>query len=225
MSQHVRLFRISIPSTNKPSKPIKQNKPKVVPVIVRLSVTREQIAKSMNNYKQSCTEIVKHEETSSRREKLMSKRLVYRVSKLMPNHGENWPDKSPYKCFRCHNFFQCKPKGIPEKIQNNEIFMYANFCSFNCAHNYLYSGGEPDIDQCTFDELQERKQLLSWVELQETGEIKIMRKISFHMLEDYGGNKTVGQLRDEKFAGLNRSCTIEKLPIRTVHFRIVEEQA
>lgn len=235
MSQHVRLFRISMPrktaannvTSIKPkastTEPVIASNKKTV--IVRLSVTRDQVTKYIQKYRlEHCIDVPKYEDSSSRRDKLMTKRVVYRVSKLMPAFGEVWPNSSPYRCYSCHHTFTTKPRGIPEKIEDGEPHLYANFCSFNCAHNYLHRGGEPDVDQCTFDELQERKQLLSWVELAETGRITVMKRTPFHLLKEYGGNQEIAAVRQKVAAGLNLSCNIEKPPMKTFHFRVVEEQ-
>ena len=67
-----------------------------------------------------------------------------------------WPDKTSIPCMNDNHTFNCKPCGIPIKIENNKCIMYGNFCSPSCAAAFNF---DTNLDSNVF----ERYSLLNYI--------------------------------------------------------------
>ena len=58
--------------------------------------------------------------------------------------NKKWPNKSPYACWNCTEYFTNPPIGIPSIAQTQSTnyqdtyYLEGNFCSFNCAARHLF---------------------------------------------------------------------------------------
>tara|TARA_E500000178_G_scaffold147081_1_gene146747 strand:+ start:5764 stop:6684 length:921 start_codon:yes stop_codon:yes gene_type:complete len=59
-----------------------------------------------------------------------------------------WPNKTSIPCMNDNHTFNCKPCGIPIKIENNKCIMYGNFCSPSCAAAFNF---DTNLDSNVFE--------------------------------------------------------------------------
>ena len=69
---------------------------------------------------------------------------------------DKWPTKTSIPCMNDNHTFNCKPCGIPIKIENNKCIMYGNFCSPSCAAAFNF---DTNLDSNVF----ERYSLLNYI--------------------------------------------------------------
>jgi hypothetical protein len=60
------------------------------------------------------------------------------------NKKKKWPTKTTMHCFWDGHPFQNQPFGLPMKKHNNELHMFGNFCSPECAAAYNFSLGDSE---------------------------------------------------------------------------------
>ena len=53
---------------------------------------------------------------------------------------KEWDSSSEHACFYCTEQFQTMPIGIPIRYIRGQYYCRDNFCSFNCAAAYIFSG-------------------------------------------------------------------------------------
>lgn len=53
---------------------------------------------------------------------------------------KEWDSSSEHACFYCTEQFQTMPIGIPIRHNKGKYYCRDNFCSFNCAAAYIFSG-------------------------------------------------------------------------------------
>jgi hypothetical protein len=53
---------------------------------------------------------------------------------------KEWDSSSEHACFYCTEQFQTMPVGIPIRYIRGKFYCRDNFCSFNCAAAYIFSG-------------------------------------------------------------------------------------
>ena len=67
-----------------------------------------------------------------------------------------WPTKTSIPCMNDNHTFNCRPCGIPIKIEKDKCIMYGNFCSPSCAAAFNF---ETNLDSNVF----ERYSLLNYI--------------------------------------------------------------
>ena len=69
--------------------------------------------------------------------------------------GENWPNKSPLRCWYCSLHFESKPLFIPTNInkKDNKIkyITKGNFCSFECIQEYVIEHDIKNVEEYIYE--------------------------------------------------------------------------
>lgn len=118
------------------------------------------------------------------------------------------------KCWWCRNTFNSPSVQLPEDYYNNTFFCVGNFCSFNCMKSYNL-----DLN----DSLSwKRESLMNLLYYQTYSEYKNINPAPHWMtLEEYGGNLTIEQFR-ENFLVNNKEYLVLHPPLISRQMQIEE---
>ena len=105
------------------------------------------------------------------------------------NKRREWPKTSDIKCFWCCHNFDCIPCAIPTKYQNNNFYVFGNFCSKECAASYNFEMNDNNV--------WERYSLLNHLYsiLTDNKDLKIKLAPSRLCLSIFGGNLSIEEFR------------------------------
>lgn len=152
------------------------------------------------------------EEVSNDYFKLIKK---VKVHKLMSDYkGNKYPEKTSISCFYCTYQFDTQPIGLPVKYFKNKFYCVDNFCSFNCAARYLFSG-ESSI--CEIKKWESYSLLnLMYSKMFDEKEIKKV-KLAYPrvMLKKFGGMYSIEEYR-EGFTQIDKNMNICYPPCSTI---------
>ena len=128
---------------------------------------------------------IKYNNLSLKKRKIKSLMVYYNEY----NKRKEWPKTSDIKCFWCCHNFDCIPCAIPTKYQNNNFYVYGNFCSKECAAAYNFDMNDNNV--------WERYGLLNYLYsiIYENKDLKIKLAPSRLCLNIFGGNLNIEEFR------------------------------
>ena len=138
-----------------------------------------------------------------------------KVHKLMNDFkGDKYPEKTSVCCFNCTYQFDTLPIGLPVKYFKKKFYCIDNFCSFNCAARYLFSG-DNNINQIKRWESYSLLNLM-YSKMFDTNEIKNV-KFAYPrvMLKKFGGIYSIEEYRDS-FIKTDKNINICYPPCSTI---------
>jgi len=137
---------------------------------------------------------------------------------------KEWDSSSDHACFYCTEKFQTMPIGIPMRYTRGIFYCRDNFCSFNCAAAYIFSG----FDTKYYFKKWEYYSLLGLLakqinELVENKNYNNFKKIIYiklaedrNLLKKFGGPMTIEEFRGQ-FYFLDKKYSLLYPPISCMY--------
>jgi len=128
---------------------------------------------------------IKYNKLSLKKKKIKSLMVYYNEY----NRRREWPKTSDLKCFWCCHNFDTIPCAIPTKYNNNNFYVFGNFCSKECGAAYNFEMNDSNV--------WERYSLLNYLYsiLTENKDLKIKLAPSRLCLTIFGGNLSIEEFR------------------------------
>jgi hypothetical protein len=164
--------------------PIEYEKPHEVIYDNKSLIDNKKIVDTNNNIDKELNN--KYKKVNLKKNKIKSLMVYYNEY----NKRREWPKTSDLKCFWCCHNFDKIPCAIPVKYNNNNFYVFGNFCSKECAAAYNFEMNDNNI--------WERYSLLNYLYsiLTENNDLKIKLAPSRLCLSIFGGNLSIEEFRN-----------------------------